>query len=279
MENHVPLGKLFLTNDGFIYPLLGKDEDIASVSWIRAMKKKEEGYAYSLFLAHLYEKQRERVISGLRSQFPSGIPHIAVDDYFLLEDAIDWLGDTLSTLPQPFMGYFHFIPPHVPYLTHRDFQDRFAEDGFSPVYKPPDEFSERKTKVEVLLRKRTNYDEYILYVDQEFGRLMEGLEASGVLEKAWVVLTSDHGEMFERGIQGHVTPVLYEPVIRVPLMIFEPGQKSRRDIHANTSAVDVLPTLLHVTGQEPADWSEGTVLPPFASTEIDPRARLIYSAS
>jgi arylsulfatase A-like enzyme len=239
------------------------------------MKRKEEGYAYSLFLARLYEKQRDRTITALQSQFPGGIPHVSVDDYFLLEDAIDWLGGTLSTLPQPFIGYFHFMPPHFPYLTHRDFQDRFAQDGFSPVYKPPDVFSRNEdNKVEFLLRKRTNYDEYVLYADREFGRLMDRLEASGMLENAWVVLTSDHGEMFERGILGHTTPVLYQPVIRVPLMIFEPGQKTRRDVHVNTSAVDLLPTLLHLTGQPPADWVEGTVLPPFAPTEPDPERSL-----
>jgi len=73
--------------------------------------------------------------------------------------------------------------------------------------------------------------------------------------------------MFERGIEGHRTPVLYESIVRVPLLIFEPGRESRTDIYANTSAVDVLPTLLHVTGQNPADWTEGAVLPPFDGEE------------
>jgi arylsulfatase A-like enzyme len=276
MEDHVPLGKLFLTNDDFIYTLFGKDEDTASVSWVRAMKTKEEGYAYSLFLARLYEKQRERMIAELRSQFPGGVPHIATDDYFLLEDGIAWLGDTLSTLPQPFMGYFHFWPPHDPYNTNREFFGHFDGDGFWPATKPVDLFSKKEdAMIEFLLRKRTNYDEYILYVDQEFGRLMDRLDASGVLENAWVVLTSDHGEMFERGILGHWTPVLYEPVIHVPLMILEPGKKRRQDIYENTSAVDVLPTLLHVTGQEPAVWSEGVVLPPF--TEAYNSERNLYA--
>jgi len=274
MDEYVPMGRLFLANDDFIYSMFEKDEDTATVSWIRAIKRQEEGYAYSLFLARLYEQLRELAISALKSQFPGGVPHIAVDDYFLLEDATEWLGSTLSTLLQPFMGYFHFLPPHRPYLTHRDFQDRFAKDGFTPVFKPPDKYFREDNKVELLLRKRTSYDEYVLYADREFGRLMDRLEASGMLENAWVVLTSDHGEMFERGIQGHITPVLYQPVIRIPLMIFEPGQKSRRDIYANTSAVDVLPTLLHVTGQEPVDWMEGTVLPPFAPTEPDPERSL-----
>jgi choline-sulfatase len=73
--------------------------------------------------------------------------------------------------------------------------------------------------------------------------------------------------MFERGIEGHRTPVLYEPVVRVPLVIFEPGRGSRTDVYENTSAVDILPTLLHVTGGGQADWAEGIVLPPFDSEE------------
>ena len=270
MDEYVPLEKLFLANDHFIYSLFGKDEDTASVSWIRTIKRKEEGYAYSLFLARLYEKQRERVIKGLHSQFPSGIPHVAEDDYFLLEDAINWLDETLGNLPRPFMGYFHFMPPHFPYLTHRDFQGRFDGDDFLPEFKPLSVFaSGEKDGFEFLLRKRTNYDEYILYADREFGRLMNNLELSGMLDDAWVILTSDHGEMFERGILGHTTPVLYQPVIKVPLMIFEPGQKSRRDVYENTSAVDLLPTLLHVTDQQPANWMEGSILPPFNPTNID----------
>jgi arylsulfatase A-like enzyme len=274
IEDQVPLGKLFLTNDDFIYSLFGKDEDTANVSWIRAMKKREEGYAYSLFLARLYEKQRDSVISALRTQFPGGIPHIATDDYFLLEDAIDWLRDTVDTFPQPFMGYFHFMPPHGPYLTNKKYYNFFNGDDYRPVFKPLDIFSKKQDRMfETLLRKRANYDEFILYVDEEFGRLMDKLQETGVLENAWVVLTSDHGEMFERGIRGHWTPVLYEPVIRVPLMIFEPGYRSRRDVYENTSAVDLLPTLLHLTGQPPADWSDGSVMPPFKQA-YDPERSL-----
>jgi arylsulfatase A-like enzyme len=48
-----------------------------------------------------------------------------------------------------------------------------------------------------------------------------------------------------------------------------------RGIYANTSAVDVLPTLLHVTGHQEADWSEGVVLPPFAPEGPDPE-RSVY---
>ena len=121
------------------------------------------------------------------------------------------------------------------------------------------------------MRDRLAYDEFILYVDREFARFYGALEASGLLENTWVVFTSDHGEMFERGIIGHSTNVLYEPVVRVPLLIFEPGRKQGMEIVTPTSAVDMLPTLAHVTGHALPDWSEGEILPPFRTSTLDPQ--------
>jgi arylsulfatase A-like enzyme len=276
MNEHVPLRQLLLAGDEFLYRLFRNDEDTASVSWVRAMKRKEEGFAYSLFLSRFYEQQREKITQDLRPHFPGGIPNIAADDYFLLEDAIDWLGGKLGEAPRPFMGYFHFMPPHRPYLTHSEFYGRFDGDGYYPVVKPPDRSFEKDHDTETLLKVRTKYDEFILYVDREFGRFMDGMEAAGLLENTWVVLTSDHGEMFERGIRGHSTPVLYEPVIRIPLLIFEPGRVDGMDVHTPTSATDVLPTLLHVTGQPRAAWVEGLVLPPFSNLNSS-QSRDIYS--
>jgi arylsulfatase A-like enzyme len=76
--------------------------------------------------------------------------------------------------------------------------------------------------------------------------------------------------MFERGFVGHHTPVLYQPVIQVPLLILEPGQQTRRDVFTPTSAVDVLPTLLKLTGHTIPDGLAGTVLPPYAGAQPDP---------
>jgi arylsulfatase A-like enzyme len=287
LEDYIPKGKYFLSgndpetdqglllsSDNVIQSLFRNDEDIALVSLIRALENKEQGYAYSLFLSPLYEENRRRYyesrFSNLKALFPRGIPK---DDYdlFVLEQAIHGIGNLLATAPQPFIGYFHFWPPHAPYNTHRDFSGYFSRDGFKAPSKPPDLFGD----IDRDPKNRTEYDEYILYIDREFGRFYEHLEQNGLLENTWIVLTSDHGELFERGIEGHRTPVLYEPVVRVPLMIFEPGRVSRQDVYANTSATDILPTLLHVTGQRKADWTEGIVLPPFAPEEPDPE-RSVY---
>jgi arylsulfatase A-like enzyme len=205
-------------------------------------------------------------MAGMLKEFPRGIPHTGEDNYFRLEDGIDWLIAQLNKIPRPFAGYFHYLPPHRPYNTRREFVNQFAGDGLEPYLQKPshpifNSGNPQNPKYQGVQRQL--YDEFILYVDAEFGRLYDSMQKSGLLENTWVVFTSDHGEMFERGIFGHKTPLLYEPVVRVPLLILEPGQSTRRDIHTPTSAVDVLPTLAHVTGQPVPSWTEGRLLPPF----------------
>jgi arylsulfatase A-like enzyme len=101
------------------------------------------------------------------------------------------------------------------------------------------------------------------------------LEKSGQLEHTILVLTSDHGEIFERGIIMHGTDALYEPLIRIPLLIFEPGVTTRTDVYEPTSAVDLLPTLAHLSGHSIPDWTEGTFLPPYQTGA--PADRGIYA--
>lgn len=280
IDEWIPRPEYFLTNDAYVGALFGGDEDIAAVSWVRIIKKADQGYAYSLFLSRLYELLQGHRLDEVKERFPRGLPAVNGDNYFILEQALDALEGRVGQAARPFLGYFHFLPPHYPYRTRREFNNFFKGDGFQVPDKPVDLFigagssDAPMATSDSLLDDRRHYDEFLLYVDQEFGRLFDMLEASGILDDTWLVLTSDHGEMFERGIGGHATPVLYEPVIHVPLMIFEPGRRERMDIHTPTSAIDLLPTLLRVTGQPSAPWTEGLVLPPFADPPLE---RSVYA--
>jgi arylsulfatase A-like enzyme len=270
IDELIPREQLLLGSYGnFIQTLFSNDEDIATVSWTRNIKLKDTGYAYSLFLSHFYQPLQDHMVRNVNLQFPRGIPTANFDDGYVLGHAIDSISERLAVIPQPFLGYFHFLPPHSPYRTSLEFYNKFNKDGFEPQDKPLNVFSQKLDRLD-LLRKRMEYDEFILYVDNEFGRLYNHLEATGLLENTILVMTSDHGELNERGIAGHATAALYEPLIRVPLLIFEPGRKDRTDINTPTSAVDLLPSLLHLTGQTIPDWIEGNILPPFASTAPDP---------
>jgi arylsulfatase A-like enzyme len=257
--------KLFFFYDRSLDMLFNSDEDIANVGWVRAFEGRKSSHTYSLFLSYFYEmlheKYREYHLNQYLPDFPRGVPNVR-GNFFLLEHATDYLNNLLASAPKPFVGYFHFFPPHVPYATRRDYAGRFEEDGYKTPEKPEHVFSAQRSLVN-MLNMRLKYDEYLLYVDQEFGRIIDFMEGSGLLEDTFVILTSDHGEMFERGIVGHTTPALSQPVIRIPMIVFEPGRSTREDVYTPVSNIDLLPTLLHLAGQDIPGWCEGDVLPPF----------------
>jgi arylsulfatase A-like enzyme len=261
-----PQMDLFLRNYLAADQLFPNDQDIASVSWERDAKKLESGYSYSLFFSTLYQGVDERRMRELNALFPRGIPHISSDEFFLLEQGVDWVCSELPQLPQPFLGYFHFLPPHHPYTPRRDYVGAFYGDSVGYYFQKPQCVFNHNAEISMKIQEneRRRYDEYLLYADGQIGRIYDYLVQNRLLDNTWVVFTSDHGEMFERGIFGHRTPVLYQSIVRIPLLIREPGQTEHRDVYTSTNAVDVLPTLLKVTGHPIPQGLEGTVLPPFA---------------
>ena len=277
IDELIPQFSLFIkTYEEVIHDLFKKDYDIASISGSRSTNINEDGYAYSLFVSHIYEAFLKQRFKSLMDEYPRGVPGIdRKQAYFLLDQALNWISARLTKIPQPFIGYFHFLPPHDPYRTSIEFVETFKNDGFKPLEKPDDIFSEERRYTESS-NMRTQYDEYILYVDNQFNLFFEQLKSSGLLENTWVILTSDHGEMFERGIIGHNTDAMHQPLLRVPLMIFEPGRTKGENIFAPTSAIDILPTVLQIAGQEAPDWAEGKHLPPFAAQSPDMN-RSIYA--
>ncbi len=198
--------------------------------------------------------------------YPRGIPGtIDYPLYFRLEDIFDGLIPHVTSLTAPYFGYYHLWAPHEPYRPRKEFVGMF-KDRWQPVEKPVHRFGEKRT-FERLLILRERYDEYVANIDAEFGRLLDALETTGVLDQSYLVVTSDHGQMFERGVEGHVTPLLYDPVIHIPLIVSSPGQNERKDIYSPTNSVDVLPTLLQLAGRNIPDWCEGKLLPGLGGVE------------
>jgi arylsulfatase A-like enzyme len=215
-------------------------------------------------------KQRDRIDSHFEELFPRGIPSNNTDFwFFLLEDAVDWIISQMDHSPKPFFFYIHLYPPHAPYNPRREFVERFADD-FSRINKQQHHFSQGHED-DYLELKRRYYDEFIAYVDAEFGRLYDFMVATERIKDTYIVVTSDHGEMFERGILGHITPTLYEPVVKVPLIIHKPGQNERKDVFTPSSCIDLLPTFAHICDIPIPSWSEGEILSPFQEIASDSR--------
>ena len=241
----------------------------------------KEGYGTGSLVFGLAERLRryEAVARRDTPDYPNELPRTITPVFFQLKDVFDGLIATAGSLTAPSAAYLHIWSPHDPYVPTREFEGHFL-DGWAPEPKPSHRLVDphRHHSVRTLNENRRHYDEYIANLDAEFGRLIDILSAEGVLDSSYVIITSDHGEMFERGMMGHETPMLYDPITRVPLMISAPGQASRRDVDIPTCSVDILPTLLHFAGEAVPAWCEGQILPGVGGPEDPERSLFMMEA-
>jgi arylsulfatase A-like enzyme len=98
--------------------------------------------------------------------------------------------------------------------------------------------------------------------DRAVGRLIEGLEAAGVLDDAVFVLTADHGETFDRPeeVFDHGETV-FDDTVHTPLIVRLPGGwGGGTRVSTVVSNVDVAPTLLDLLGQARVERMDGDSL-------------------
>ncbi|MBI5951027.1 MAG: sulfatase-like hydrolase/transferase [Chloroflexi bacterium] len=196
-------------------------------------------------------------------RYSGGIPRAMNSIPYLNEEVFQGVYKELLKLnaeEKPYFSYFHLWSPHDPYKPRNDFKNLFKDDGYAPVPKPIHTDSPGFDE-EYLASRRIVYDRQVAQVDFEFGNLIENLSASGVLENSYLIFTSDHGELFERGFVGHGNQLMYEPVLHIPLLVHAPGQTGRKDVFSLTSNIDLLPTLLSITGRELNSDIDGEMLP------------------
>ena len=103
---------------------------------------------------------------------------------------------------------------------------------------------------------RRSYAADVSVIDDGVGHMVEALRANGMLERTLIVYTSDHGEM--AGSHGLMSKcVLYEPAVRVPLIVRPPGGCPPRVVDGLVEHVDVATTVRDVAGAPPVPGSEG----------------------
>lgn len=215
--------------------------------------------------------------TGKTPSYPLGPPTTLYTN-FNLEDVFAGVMEALLELAKthaPFFAYSHLYPPHSPYRPRRDFLKLFWGDGVKFPSKPNHPLSESRQSAENLDILRRDYDAYLADVDQEVGLFVRGLNQAGLLDSTYLIITSDHGELFERSEVGHGSPLMYEAVLKIPLLVLPPGKTERRDVYSPTSNVDLLPTLLSIAGREIPSHIEGRLLPGLGGKEDADRS--VYS--
>ena len=203
-----------------------------------------------------------------------------------------WIGDrAVEALERwdPHGGnllYASFIKPHHPFDPPVPWDALYQPDqltlppGWQMAPDPADVafhagyFPHESLTEAALRRVMAHYYGTISHVDQQVGRMLEVLRQRGQYERTLIVFTSDHGEylgfrhLLLKGGQ------MYEPLIRVPLLLKPPTLPAHVVPGANTpgskdtrlvSTVDVAPSILRACGIEPPTQMRGLDL-------LDPRS-------
>ena len=108
------------------------------------------------------------------------------------------------------------------------------------------------------------YDGGISYFDAHFKRLWGAVGEMGVGKNTVLIVTSDHGECFlEHGDLGH-PEILYEEIVRVPLIVvYPPLAKRGMTVRRQVMSIDILPSVLDLLKLGSAPHLQGRSFIPF----------------
>ena len=177
---------------------------------------------------------------------------------------------------RPWLLYVGFFRPHFPLLCDERYFDRYHPDRVEipdsrdqpietqhPVVQSVRRYlcDEQPLSEETVRTALAAYYGLVTFTDELIGAVHQAAEA---IDQTTVLYTSDHGE--SGGAHGMWQKhCFYEHAVRVPLVMCGPGVAPGGVVSAPVSLVDVLPTLLQISEQEPDPSLPGTSLMPLAT--------------
>lgn len=163
---------------------------------------------------------------------------------------------------KPFFMYLSFLAPHDPRTMPEKYRNMYDPEKISlpenyaempAVYygwaaKGRDENTEAyPRRPEKIKQHIADYYAMISHIDDCIGRVMEALEARGMLDDTIIVMCGDNGlAIGQHGLMGKQN--LYEHSIKVPLLISGPGIPADKTDDSLVYLLDIYPTLCELCG-------------------------------
>jgi len=161
---------------------------------------------------------------------------------------IEWIDSIPSD--QPLHALINYFDPHSPYEPPAGFDDLPAA-GVALEEEQNEIFVNAGRKLDESQRQAIidRYDGEIRYMDHHLGRLLDALRRVGRYHDSVIIVVADHGELIgEHGFLGHGR-WLYQPVIRVPMLVHYPGDRRAGTVEtAMVSQVDLLALIAQEVG-------------------------------
>ncbi|MEQ9287946.1 MAG: sulfatase-like hydrolase/transferase [Cyclobacteriaceae bacterium] len=196
------------------------------------------------------------------------------------DNAITFIEDAKTT-DDPFFAYVAFNAPHDPRQSPKKYVDMYplediaVPESFLPEY-PYNEYAGagrtlRDEKLAPFPRteysiqvNRQEYYAIITHMDEQIGRILNALEASGKADNTYIFFTADHGlAIGDHGFVGKQN--MYESSMRVPLMVVGPKIPNQKVVDEFVYLQDVMATALDLAGSEKAQQVDFNSLMPLAT--------------
>ncbi|MFY9255287.1 MAG: sulfatase [Fuerstiella sp.] len=172
---------------------------------------------------------------------------------FLTDRAIEFMTDA-SAGKQPFLTVLSLPDPHGPNTVRAPYDTRFAK---LPFEKPktfglgipaPGWLGAGDKHPAFKGAEMARYFGMVQCIDDNIGKLVASLTASGQMQNTLVVFTSDHGDLcYEHDRLNKGNP--YEGSARVPMILSYPTQIAAGQVYSEpVGTVDVTPTIIGMLG-------------------------------
>jgi len=204
--------------------------------------------------------------------------------------------DFIEAQDGPWLAHLSYIKPHWPYIVPAPYHALYGREDILPPLRHP---AEREAPHPVLaafqngpIARAFQRDEVretvipaymglVKQCDDQLGRLLDHLEATGRMADTMIVLTSDHGDYLGDHWLGE-KDLFHEPSVKVPLIVCDPRAAADATrgstCDALVEAIDLAPTFVEAAGgtvpdhilegrslmpwlrgETPGDWREAVI--------------------
>ena len=166
---------------------------------------------------------------------PANVAEADSETPWLTTQMIDFLGS--SQADQPWLCHLSYIKPHWPYIVPAPYHQMFTARDILPVVRSPSERDDPHPVYRAFMENRIGrafqrdevreavipaYMGLIKQCDDQLGRLLDHLQATGRMDDTLIVLTSDHGDYLGDHWLGE-KDLFHAPSVKVPLIVVDPS--------------------------------------------------------
>ena len=228
------------------------------------------------------------ILSGWLMTYADRPANIANEDSetpWLTTQFLDWLDEQEGN--NHWLCHLSYIKPHWPYIVPAPYHDMYKANDILPANRDVTEqidphpvyggfqqdligrtFSDQATREKAI----PAYMGLIKQCDDELGRILDHLEATGQIQDTLIALTSDHGDYLGDHWMGE-KDLFHDCSVKIPLILFDPRPEADHTrgttCDALVEGIDLAATFIDATGNPiPDHVIEGRSLLPWIHGQV-----------